>query len=240
MPEPHYLAHHTSSISPSRNQKTCGFSIWVYCLCFLKWRVLLQECVSMCHLVETMCLHGFFITLNPMMRLWDSTHPWQMYRDCYCFLSIFSKLKAWWNRLWVIREQVWPTLHFTNKYLHRKKMRDRTENLSLVWPNQGFPLVLSSMEYISDSILGGWCPNGNVQEHHRFKSEVSILTNPRRCTQASRRSANKLLAPSWNHQHPQSSHLAPQASLLYGHAWPPFSAPPKGDAPSSLFFYLLV
>ena len=34
--------------------------------------------------------------------------------------------------------------------------------------------------YISDSILGGWCPNGSVQEQHRFKSEVSISTNPRR------------------------------------------------------------
>ena len=27
-------------------------------------------------------------------------------------------------------------------------MSERTGNLSLVWPNQGFPLVLSSLEYI--------------------------------------------------------------------------------------------
>ena len=69
MSEPHYHVHHTSSTSPSRNKKkNYGLSLWVYCLCFLEWGVLLQGSVSMCHSVETLRLHGFFTTSSPIME----------------------------------------------------------------------------------------------------------------------------------------------------------------------------
>ena len=45
-----------------------GLSLWVYCLCFLEWEVLPQGSVSMCHSIETMCLHGFLTRSSPIME----------------------------------------------------------------------------------------------------------------------------------------------------------------------------
>ena len=66
--------------------------------------------------------------------------------------AIFTKLRAWWDRLWVLRKQDWPALHFADKCFHRRQGRQRTEDLPLVWPNHKIPLLLRPMEFVPGSV----------------------------------------------------------------------------------------